>query len=238
MPVIAKSYLSPTLVLLAFDWPNGDERTDFLGFAIERTPGFDGAPRSWLPNRIGFNGPKPDQGDMASNMAPIQKFYWWDARINTKDRATTFTYRIVPVTGASTALQLLDGEAGTIDVTIPEVEEHGITTHFNRAVVSSQAFQKQFPALTTPSQQKAARAWLANGMEQAVPEFLARATGRDIEGAIYHLTDDTWIIPAIKDYGGSVSLAYNQTSEDHTSDSAIQQLVAAGRPDSAFAPVE
>jgi len=30
-----RSYLSPTLVLLAFDWPDGAFREDFLGFAIE-----------------------------------------------------------------------------------------------------------------------------------------------------------------------------------------------------------
>jgi hypothetical protein len=36
--VAARAYLSPTLVLLAFDWPSGAARDDFLGFAIERTP--------------------------------------------------------------------------------------------------------------------------------------------------------------------------------------------------------
>jgi phosphatidylserine/phosphatidylglycerophosphate/cardiolipin synthase-like enzyme len=233
MPVIARSYVSPTLVLLAFDWADG-KRPDFLGFAIERTPGFNGASKSWLPNRISFDGPKPDQSDIPSNAGPIQKFYWWDARIDTKDRGTAFHYRLVPVTGSPAALQLHNDEAGMIEVQIPPTEENGITTHFNRAVVSSQAFQKAFPALTTPSQQKAARAWLGNGMEQAVPEFLGRAAGKDIEGAIYHLTDDTWIIPALQHYGGSVSLAYNQTSSDHTSDQAIQNLISSGRPKSAF----
>ena len=86
MAVIVQSYLSPTLVLLAFDWSEAIERKDFLGFAIQRTPGFDGAASSWLPNRIGFEGPKPDQSDFPSDVAPIQKFYWWDARIDTKDR--------------------------------------------------------------------------------------------------------------------------------------------------------
>ena len=27
-----KAYRSPTLVLLAFDWPDGENRNDFLGF--------------------------------------------------------------------------------------------------------------------------------------------------------------------------------------------------------------
>jgi hypothetical protein len=200
--VAAKSYTSPTLVLLAHDWPAGDDHEDFLGFAIQPTPGFDGAKSGWLPNRIGFNGPRPDQSDFP-NEAPIQKFYWWDARIDSKDRGHSFTYRITPVTGQPSSLDLLDAQAAEIVVTVPEVEEQGITSHFNRAVVSSQEFSKQSPNISTPTQQKAARAWLANGMKQAVPQFLDRAAGKDIEGAIYHLTDDIWIIPSFLNYGGA-----------------------------------
>jgi phosphatidylserine/phosphatidylglycerophosphate/cardiolipin synthase-like enzyme len=222
-------------VLLAYDWPAGDDREDFLGFAIERTPGFNGEAKSWLPNRIGFDGPKPDQSDFPSNEAPIQKFYWWDARIDTKDRGSSFTYRVVPVTGSPEALNLMDAKAGTVEVHVPQVEENGITSHFNRAVVSSQAFSKQFPDLNTPSLQKAARAWLANGMEQAVPQFLDSAAGKDIEGAIYHLTDGIWIIPALQHYGGAISLAYNHTSKDHATDPAIRQLEDTGRPAESFA---
>jgi hypothetical protein len=40
MPVVVRSFTSPTLVLLSSDWPDGDAKADFLGFAIERTPGF------------------------------------------------------------------------------------------------------------------------------------------------------------------------------------------------------
>ncbi|MCM3468458.1 hypothetical protein M3643_13385, partial [Staphylococcus lugdunensis] len=89
MTVSVRSYLSPTLVLLAFDWPDAASRSDFLGFAIRRTPGFwsaDGktrAPDSWLPNRLTFDGPAADtQGDAPTDQAPIQKFMWWDARID------------------------------------------------------------------------------------------------------------------------------------------------------------
>ena len=236
MPVTVKSYTSPTLVLLAYDWPAGKGRNDFLGFAIERTPGFEGASSSWLPNRIGFDGPKPDQSDLPSNEAPIQKFYWWDARIDTKDRGSTFAYRVIPITGSPSSLQKQDTEATKIDVTVPQVEEQGITSHFNRAVVSSQAFSKQFPVIETAAQQKAARAWLANGMEQAIPQFLDRTGGKDIDGAIYHLTDETWIIPALLHYGGQISLVYNHRSNDTTSDPAIQQLIRSGRPEQSFFP--
>ena len=235
MPVTARAFLSPTLVLLAFDWPEGDGRADFLGFAIRRTPGFTSPAPGWLPNLIGFDGPKPGGATIDSDLAPIQKFYWWDARITTRDRGARFIYEVIPVTGTPSAPAPLDAQAATIEVTVPQVEENGISTQFNRAVVSSQAFSREFPDISTPAEQKAARAWLANGLEQAVPRFLARAAGKDIDGAIYHLTDETWIIPALRHYGGAISLAYNKTTKDGTSDAAIAELTAAGRPATSFA---
>src|SRR5258706_3158096 len=98
--VQVRSYLSPTLVFLALDWPDGPSRQDFLGFAISRTPGFWGQPTSWLPNRIGFAGPVANAGDAPSNDAPIQKFMWWDARFDLEtDPNRKFTYEVTPVTG-------------------------------------------------------------------------------------------------------------------------------------------
>jgi len=89
--VVVRSYLSPTLVLLAMDWPDGANRQDFLGFSIRRSPGFrtdtnkvriDNKDWNWLPNRIGFDGAAPEGRDFPSSDAPIQKFMWWDARID------------------------------------------------------------------------------------------------------------------------------------------------------------
>ena len=40
------------------------------------------------------------------------------------------------------------------------------------------------------------REWLANGMEKPLPDFIALSPS--IAGAIYHLTDSLWIIPALK----------------------------------------
>jgi hypothetical protein len=69
MPVAVRTFLSPTLVLLAFDFPAAQGPNNFLGFAIERTPGFDGTPSTLLPNRIGFDGPKTDQSDFPSKLS-------------------------------------------------------------------------------------------------------------------------------------------------------------------------
>jgi hypothetical protein len=63
-----------------------------------------------------------------------------------------------------------------------------IVTYFNRAVISSQAFARQFPTLDTPAQEMVVRVWPANGMEHAVPAFFDGAGAKDIDAAIYHLT--------------------------------------------------
>ncbi|MDF3086594.1 phospholipase D-like domain-containing protein [Burkholderia sola] len=222
MTVSVRSYLSPTLVLLAFDWPDAASRSDFLGFAIRRTPGFwsaDGktrAPDSWLPNRLTFDGPAADtQGDAPTDQAPIQKFMWWDARIDPQDRGASFRYDVYPVVGTPANLQVLDAQAGVCDVVLPAHIEDGIGTWFNRAVVSSQAFAKQVAALglapnAAPSAAQALklRTWLANDMEQVFAQMLDPAS-RAVS-AVYHLTDTLWALPAFDAFGrqhGAASLA-------------------------------
>ncbi|WP_027801058.1 phospholipase D-like domain-containing protein [Paraburkholderia dilworthii] len=222
MNVSVRSYLSPTLVLLAFDWPEGGTRDDFLGFAIKRTPGFlsaDGKRReasSWLPNRLTFNGAVRDtQKDAPTNEAPIQKFMWWDARIDEADREKSFTYLVYPVVGTPHALHLLDAQKGECKLTLPSHIEAGIGTWFNRAVVSSQAFARKVAALhlaphEAPSAEQALRlrTWLANDLQNVFSLTLGDA--RRAACAVYHLTDPLWAIPALAAFGakqGKASLA-------------------------------
>ncbi len=154
MKVSVRSYVSPTLVLLAFDWPEAKGHNDFLGFAIRRTPGFlkpDGQTHeesSWLPNRLTFKGPVSDtQNDAPSNEAPIQKFMWWDARIDPQDRQHRFRYDVCPVSGTPQSLQVLSTNVGSCTVTLPAHIEDHVGTWFNRAVVGSQAFARKVDAL-------------------------------------------------------------------------------------------
>lgn len=213
MSVTVRSYLSPTLVLLAFDWPPAASRDDFLGFAIRRTPGFhsaDGKTRatsSWLPNRLTFDGPVADpQRDAPTDQAPIQKFMWWDARIDPPDRGQSFRYDVLPVVGRPDSLQVLDAEAGHCALTLPDHVVDGVGTWFNRAVVSSQAFARQVAAFgigehdtPTTAQALALRTWLANDLQQVFDLMLAPAT-RAVS-AVYHLTDTLWALPAFEAFG-------------------------------------
>ena len=98
------------------------------------------AASSWLPNRIGFDGPPPPgQPDFPSSRAPIQKFMWWDARIDEEDRGAQFTYDVWPVHGDPAMPQQVEAGHATLTITLPRHVENGIGSYFNRAVVSSQA---------------------------------------------------------------------------------------------------
>jgi len=218
---VSRAYLSPTLVLLAFDWPGGEGHDDFLGFAIKRDPGFQGEKTSWLPNRLTFSGPA--KTDSPSNESPIQKFMWWDARIDDADRGRSFVYTVIPVIGAPGSLTLLEDDAAKVKVTLPEAVVGSIGTYFNRAVVSSQAFVREFGRKPTGDKLKRALAWLANGLEKVIPEFLD--TTRPIDGAIYHLTDEEWVIPALARRTVHTSIVYDNTTKDAgTNDPAVKKL--------------
>ena len=180
--VTIRPYLSPTLVFLAYDWPDGRAHPDFLGFAIRRAPGFTtGEKQGYLLNKIGFVAPTSGGHSMPSNVAPIQKFHWWDSAIKTEDRGKSFKYTVVPVLGTGpNDLRLQEDAAQTVAVTIPRVVTGGIGTYFNRAVVSSRAFAREFPSGHMDIDK--AMAWLANGLEHAIPDFVNGAGA--VEGAI------------------------------------------------------
>lgn len=222
MPLIGRAYPSPTLVLLAWDWPEGQTRADFLGFSIVRTPGFAptaGAARNAsdaLTNRLTFDGPPADGSFVSSVAFPIQKFYWWDAQFDDADRGVSFAYTIRAMRNTAAAgappvvVAYADVASLEIRVTLPQIVEDGIGSYFNRAVVSSQAFVKRFGQYPVGAELQAAREWLANGLQTAIPTFLAQAAGDEVDGAIYHLTDVVLgTVPAMNAFRGPLSLVYD-----------------------------
>ena len=217
-----RAYTSPTLVLLAMDWPDGKTFSDFLGFAILRSPGFQpGEKDGYLLNKVGFAPPGPKSQALPSNVSPIQKFLWWDSAISDKDRGKTFIYTVTPVRGTGPQdLNLQHQCEIALTLRVPQVERDNISTWFNRAVVSSQAFSHRFP---DPKKDLVnAMIWLANGMQEAFPAILKSA--REIDGAIYHLTDNQWVVPALKKFKGDLSIVYQDRNNDRTSLPAIKLL--------------
>jgi phosphatidylserine/phosphatidylglycerophosphate/cardiolipin synthase-like enzyme len=230
--VRVRPYLSPTLVLLAMDWTEGGRRRDFLGFAIRRAPGLDGERSTFLPNRIDFNGAVIP--DAPSDRAPIQKFLWWDARIDDRNRGREFSYAVAPVVGTPTSHRLLESAGATVRVRLPRSVEHGIGTHFNRAVVSSQAFVRRFGHRVSDARLVEALTWLANGMQEVIPGFIGASA--ELEGAIYHLSDRRWIIPALARHGMPTSLVFDSHPTAKKPDPTNDYAVAALQGKVAFSP--
>lgn len=213
--VTIKSYASPTCVLLAFDWPDGEHHPDFLGFAIRRTPGFGGN-QNFLVNKLDFTPIAPNARPKPSSAAPIQKFNWWDSGFNTPDRGKTFQYEVIPVLGSGPAdLQLQHAAAGKTPVTLPKVLDGKIATYFNRAVVSAQSFPRTKPLDFQMD-------WLANGLQDAVPSALSESEAFDC--AIYHLSDSRWVLPSFAKFSGRGSLTYFDKGKDTKSQAGADFL--------------
>jgi phosphatidylserine/phosphatidylglycerophosphate/cardiolipin synthase-like enzyme len=151
---------------------------------------------------------------------------WWDARIDDKDRCNSFKYEIWPVIGDSTIQALVNNAGSTLEITLPPHEENGVGTYFNRAVVSSQAFSRLMKAMNVDPHAKPSdadeltlRTWLANDLEKVVPGFLAKSN--EVVGAIYHLTDKIWIIPALSNFSKNklAAMVYDaKVSKDNNGD--------------------
>jgi phosphatidylserine/phosphatidylglycerophosphate/cardiolipin synthase-like enzyme len=143
-----------------------------------------------------------------SDQAPIQKFNWWDGGINTDDQGKTFQYKVVPVLGTGPDdLKLQDGAAAKVSIPVPKPLDGLIETYFNRAVVSSQSFDK---LRSSPLEKQ--MDWLANGLQKAVPTILDESDA--FECAIYHLSDNRWIIPAFTSFKGRGSITYFDKAGD------------------------
>ena len=220
--VTIKHYASPTCILLAFDWADGPEHPDFLGFAIQRDPGYgaDKKPQ-FLFNKLDFVPLAKDAKPKPSSQVPIQKFNWWDSGFKTPDRGKKFTYKVIPVLGTGPDdLKLQEQAAGEISLTLPTILDGKIATYFNRAVVSSQSFKKLQSSASLEKQME----WLANGLQDAVPEALDESDAFDC--AIYHLSDNLWILPSFQKFKGRGSLTYFAKGKDTKSVAGAKSLAS------------
>lgn len=217
------------VVLIGMDW-TPTAKQPFFGFAIRRMPGFHetiaGTARkgiqntsSWLDNRLSFDG-APDSFS-PTNVSPVQKFQWWDARFRpSEDVGKKFVYEVIPMIGRPGALVPVPGAAGSASVTFPGRSVDGVGVWFNRPFVSSQAFLRLLqrlgvdprdPSTFTPQARTYVREWLANGLHEVVPKFAADAGKGGLSGAVYHLTD-TDTIEALAQRRGKIALHWKEPS--------------------------
>ena len=223
--VKVRAYASDGTVLLVMDWDGQDDKS-FVGFAVKRGVSKNDPKAQWIPNRLGFDGPHVSKKDLgiASNLAPIQKNFWYDPFVDKEkdpSRGRTAYYTVYPVLNqdgaASPKPQVQTAAAGTVQVDIPATndEKSEMGTTFNRATTSSQSFVNEFGSgKLTGKDLLDAQTWLADGLEKFVPGMIARYS--HLEGAVYHLTDEVWVLPAVKKHQGFIEFTLDATPASTT----------------------
>ena len=215
------------------------QRTD-LGQAANRLPAGKQASR-WLPSMLQFPGDKAP-GPVTTETAPLQKFRWGDY---TLQPASRYRFKVVPRYGnpgkfdAGVRPELADGVEVEVTTEDPNADETAV--FFNRAAAASNAFDKEFPHLKTEAllladtdDAKKARAWLSNGLEEAILAFLARAADKSyaLHAAVYEFQKPE-LLQGLKDAAGrgaEVRVAYHhrkKNASDSTADKNEKAVEAA-----------
>jgi hypothetical protein len=196
--VFVRAYAGVTGVLLAM---NMEEHScaGLLGFAIEReAPSYAANKRhKWLAGLLPFPGQKHKAGELIpSNLAPIQKFRWSDYTVYPK---TEYLYTVHPVYGSPDNLDIRPGP--TVKVTTGAIDSGEFRVIFNRAVVSSQAFQREFPAEAKTLDKAMAKAKRAKkpadkkvSLSPKALEWLSRGLLEQIENFLARAVDNTWAV--------------------------------------------
>ncbi len=211
-------------VTLAIGWPE-DQIRDLLGFAIRRyNP--DGSV-IWLEGMLAFKSQTHAPGEpISSNEAPFQKMFWADYTVRP---GQAYNYEIVPVVGQP-------GSAPDLSqaIKIPiQTEDNASAKHqvyFNRAVMASQAYARNF-GLVDPTSNPRILQWLARGLDEAILEFIGRAEkdkSLRLDVAAYHL-DHPDIISALAKVGlrARVCLCWKKDDDKKRNRKASTQLKTA-----------
>jgi phosphatidylserine/phosphatidylglycerophosphate/cardiolipin synthase-like enzyme len=212
-------------VVLAIGWPEAEVKAS-LGFAIQRSEP-DGT-TVWLRGALGFKGQTHYPGEpINSDEGPFQKLFWADYEVRAGRK---YKYRVIPTQGPSLPPTLRQDRA--VELTI-ETESGGgpHQVHFNRAVIASQAYTRNF-GLTDPGSSPAIMAWLARGLDKAILGFIKRAEDNQqlsLDVAAYHL-DHPDIRDALRRVGkrARVSVAWNKDDDKARNAAAVTLLEDSG----------
>jgi phosphatidylserine/phosphatidylglycerophosphate/cardiolipin synthase-like enzyme len=210
-----------------------DKRKGCLGFSIHRTDlGPVAAPFAeadiksrWLPNMLRFPADK-STGDITTETAPLQKFRWGDYTLKPASR---YRFRVVPRYGTADKLSpdlSTDQDAGIeLEITTEDRSSPETCIHFNRGAAASRAFEIKFGKLTNEAavladtvDGKAARAWLSNGLEEALLAFLAQAADDSfaLHAAVYEFQKPNLLqgLKDAQDRGAEVKVAYHHRQKN------------------------
>ena len=247
-----KAYAGTTGVLLAFDIAE-KHREGLLGFSVSRespdAAKADDRPEQFLSAALRFpQTPVPAKDKpIDTRICPIQKFRWSDYRVYSGSR---YRYKIFPVRGKWDKPEL--GEPLALSVKTHDLDGSEAAI-FNRAVVSSQAFARKFPAIDADleaarkrgikdvsefAMPQAALDWLSRGLAEAMRDFLNSAKqGDGLDIAIYefHLPLLADLVRQARLRGVAVRLLYHSKG-DKTSIENKHHVETTGLPPESVFP--
>jgi len=178
-------------------------RDGLLGFALYRIDKTE-KEEYWLKGMRTFEETAPPglpAGTLVSTHEnPIQDFAWGDF---TGKPDHSYVYRVVPVYGKPKALKY--GTAVELPVQTEKEEGSTHSVYFNRGVIGSQAYSREFhqtaPNKLKGDERKRAYEWLSRGLEEAMLAFIAKAssTRYGLRAAVYEFSYE----PAIAAFGAA-----------------------------------
>jgi len=228
----ARAISGSHVVVLAWDTIDGKKpsRPDLLGFAVERTElTANGAvnERYWLRGIKRFKDKDkglPPGTPVSTADHPIQSFQWGDYTVLP---GITYRYRIVPVSGTPKNIALGDADAVTVEViseppgTIETAGEIRHDVFFNRGVIGSQAYAREFGNATPDARNPDSREmkWLSRGLFEALMGFIGLAKdGFKLRAAFYefHYQPVANALAAAAQAGADVKIVFDAESNYKT----------------------
>lgn len=187
------------VVILAID-ASAQARKGLLGFAIRRTDKTENE-SYWLQGMRTFESvyPNPPEGALVTTHEhPVQDFLWSDF---TAKEEHEYVYEVIPVRGIPKNLEYGKTVSITVNTESAHDGTHGV--YFNRGVIGSQAYAREFnnadPQTLTGAEKERAYAWLSRGLWEAMSDFISAANkpGLGLRAAVYEFDYE----PAIALFG-------------------------------------
>ncbi len=224
------AFTSQHTVILAIGWPKGETK-GLLGFAIRKSN--PDSTKIWLEGLLSF-ACQPGQitgHPIPSNEGPFQKMYWADYQVRA---GQTYGYEVIPCYGDPCGLEVREADALQVSIRTEDNRDpasRANQVYFNRAVIASQAYVRNFGDADPKSDPKIL-AWLARGLDHAIVDFINRAnTDRTmkLDVAAYHLENPA-IVAALSAVGdrARVSICWRTPDDKKRGRPAAKELTKHG----------
>ena len=220
-------------------WRYSAKIANRLGFAVYRKEGAPDSSNPWtpLPAWVGFVGQSnPAWTPKTTEFWPIQKFEWKDL---TAKRGSTYSYRIVPVSGDpnSQAVLTLHTDSALLAGPATLTPQRGsFSSFFNRGILSTQFLSHAVPAgpsgapnykvLTDRIDQPGdpLRTALAGQILEGLESLLVKAQqeGGAVFAALYELTDPE-LVQVLLQNKDKLHLILSNTGKDDTENKPARQ---------------